>query len=264
MTQEDYYKILGVDNNAGIDRIKEAYRNLAFECHPDRNSDNPQTAEKMKQINEAYAVLSNSSKRNEYDMLRRQYGSTAYSQFRNTYSEQDIFNGSDIGHIFEEMAKSFGFRGYDEIFREFYGKGYSRFEFKQSGHGGKAFVYGRAFKNSAPGQRPNVFQGKLPKYLFKKITGMTMPENGADIHEVINLTPEQAIQGGPYAYHHRRKSKKLVVKIPSGIGDGKLIRLTGMGKDGKGGGTAGNLYLKVHIRKPLRDTLRDFFRNRTK
>ena len=191
MTQEDYYKILGVDKNAGIDRIKEAYRNLAFEYHPDRNSDKPQTAEKMKQINEAYAVLSNSSKRNEYDMLRRQYGSTAYSQFRNTYSEQDIFNGSDIGHIFEEMAKSFGFRGYDEIFREFYGKGYRTFEFKRPGVfvRGSIFIGGLGHRSRRLPQMPvGGYLGKLSQLLFQKISGVEM---GVDIRG----TP--FISGGP-------------------------------------------------------------------
>ncbi|MBW1849538.1 MAG: J domain-containing protein, partial [Deltaproteobacteria bacterium] len=55
----------------------------------------------------------------------------------------------------------------------------------------------------------------------------------------------------PYAYFLKKKSKKLVVKIPPGVRDGQRIRLTGMGKDAKGGGTPGNLYLKVQIKKSL-------------
>ena len=57
MTQKDYYQILGVDKNAASKQIKEAYRNLAFTYHPDRNKENPEAAEKMKLVNEAYAVL---------------------------------------------------------------------------------------------------------------------------------------------------------------------------------------------------------------
>ena len=124
MSQEDYYQILGVDQNATQTKIKEAYRQAAFKYHPDRNRDNVAAAEKMKKINEAYAVLSNPAKKTDYDDLKTQFGSSAYTHFRNNYSEQDIFSGSDINHIFEEMARSFGFRGSNEIFKEFYGRGY--------------------------------------------------------------------------------------------------------------------------------------------
>ena len=107
MPQTDYYEILGVDKTAAPKQLKEAYRKLAFKYHPDRNKGNPQASEKMKQVNEAYAVLSDPSKKSEYDMLRQQFGSSAYSKFRSNYSEQDIFSGSDIHHVFEEMAKGF-------------------------------------------------------------------------------------------------------------------------------------------------------------
>jgi DnaJ-class molecular chaperone len=73
------------------------------------------------------------------------------------------------------------------------------------------------------------------------------------------LSPELARQGGPYAYYFREKDKKLVVKIPPGIKHNQQIRLAGMGKDGKGGGKAGDLYLKVRIRKPLLQRLKEFF-----
>jgi DnaJ-class molecular chaperone len=63
MTQEDYYQILGVDQNASETKIKEAYRQLAFKYHPDRNRENTAAAEMMKKINEAYAVLSNPAKK---------------------------------------------------------------------------------------------------------------------------------------------------------------------------------------------------------
>jgi DnaJ-class molecular chaperone len=82
MSPNDYYQTLEVDQKASSKQIKEAYRKLAFKYHPDRNSENPDTAEKMKKVNEAYAVLSDATKRREYDTLRQQFGSSAYSQFR--------------------------------------------------------------------------------------------------------------------------------------------------------------------------------------
>src|SRR5208283_270444 len=138
MNQKDYYKILAVSENSGSDEIKKAYRNLAFRYHPDRSTGNE---EMMKEINEAYAVLSNPVKRNEYDTLRQKYGSFARDQFRQTYTDQDIFRNSDIGQIFEELSKIFGFSRPEDIFsrNNYYGPRYRTFEFK--GHGGSGWGF---------------------------------------------------------------------------------------------------------------------------
>jgi len=261
MEQKDYYQILGLDKDAGQKQIKKAYRKLAFKYHPDRNKERPESSEKMKRVNEAYAVLSDPEKRREYDMLRQQFGSSAYSQFRKNYSEQDIFSGSDINQIFEEMARAFGFRHYDEIFREFYGQGHRGFEFKKPGFTTKCFVFSKGFGRGKYDQIQFPLQGpfgKLYQYVLKKISGIELPENGADINDIIHLDPLKAEQGRPYAYFLRKKSKKLVVKIPPGIREGQRIRLVGMGEDGKGGGTPGDLYLKVYIKKPLLRKMKDF------
>ena len=68
MTTQDYYTLLGIDPKAEPQQIKAAYRNLAFQYHPDRNNADAASAEKMKAINEAYAVLSHPHKRQEYDL----------------------------------------------------------------------------------------------------------------------------------------------------------------------------------------------------
>lgn len=254
MRPVDYYQILGVNQKADPGKIKEAYRDLAFKYHPDRNKENPESADKMKRINEAYAVLSNPQKRHDYDALRQQYGHSAHRQFRKNYSEQDIFSGSDIHHIFEEMAKSFGFRNSDDIFKEFYGPGYRTFEFKKSGFTGRGFFFFGHFGRSRRRQPQLPLKGalgKLSRYLFQQISGGDMPEKGADINDVIHLNPQDAFKGGPYAYFFKKKSKKLIVKIPPGVRDGQKIRLAKMGEDGKGGAEPGDLYLKVKIKTPL-------------
>lgn len=261
MTPKEYYQILGVKDTAKADQIKTAYRQLAFEYHPDRNTENPDAAEKMKHVNEAYAVLSNPEKRREYDTIRKQFGASAYSQFRKNYSEQDIFSGSDIFNIFDEMARSFGFRNPDEIFREFYGQGYRHFEFKRPGFFFKGFVFtGGLGRPSRPRKKlPGLGNfGRLSRFVFKKISGVDIPENGADITDVIQLTPQQALEGGPYAYFLRQKAKKLVVQIPKGIRHGQRIRLAGQGQEGKSGGKSGDLYLKVDIKKPLFKKIKEF------
>jgi DnaJ-class molecular chaperone len=262
MTQQDYYQLLGVDQHAEGSKIKEAYRELAFKYHPDRNKKNPDNAEMMKLVNEAYAVLSNQEKRRAYDAMRNRFGDNAYGQFKDTYSEQDIFNGSDVHQIFEEMARSFGLRGVESIFGDFYGSGHKRFAFKQHGIHGGGFIYrggfGKRRGKATASNAPPAGMGRLAKYLIQKVTGLSLPQMGEDIRDTVYLTPEFAKSGGPYPYHHRRRSKKLVVHIPAGTKDGQQIRLHRMGAAGKNGGPTGDLYLSVKFKKPFLEKARDF------
>jgi DnaJ-class molecular chaperone len=254
MSQKDYYQILNVEKTAGSKQIKEAYRQLAFRYHPDKNKENPEASEKMKYINEAYAVLSDPEKRREYDAIKQQFGASAYSQFRNNYSEKDIFSGSDINHIFEEMSKAFGFRGFEDVFKEFYGKDYRTFQFKRPGFFAGGFILSGTFGKRRHQQSQISLPNKLKKlsgFILKTIGGVELQKNGANISDVITLSSQQALEGGPYAYFLKKKSKKLIVKIPPGVKDGQRIRLAAMGEDGKGGGSSGDLYLEVKIRKPL-------------
>lgn len=251
MEQRDYYQVLGVSDDSDAVHIRDAYRRLAFKYHPDRNKGDERSADKMKWINEAYAVLSNPEKRHDYDAIRNQFGDSAHTQFRNAYSEQDIFRDSDIYRIFEEMTRSFGLRGSDEIFKEFYGPGYRSFEFRRPG------IYSRGFVFTGSAGRPRSqlslhrALGKVARVLFKRLGGVDLPADGRDMSDLILLTPEQARRGGPYAYYFRPKSKKLIVKIPPGVRSGQKIRLAGIGHDGSGGGAPGDLYLEVSIRRPV-------------
>ena len=264
MSQRDYYQILGVEKNADSKQIKEGYRQLAFKYHPDRNEENPKASEKMKEINEAYAVLSDQAKRREYDAMKQRFGSSAYNQFRNNYSERDIFSGSDINHILEEMSKAFVFRSFDDIFKEFYGKEYRTFQFKRPGFFAGGFIFSGTFGKGKHRQPLFPLPDKLKKlsnFLLKSIGGVELQKKGADINDVIHLNPQQAQEGGPYAYFLKKKSKKLVVKIPPGVRDGQRIRLAEMGSNGKGGGLPGDLYLKVQINKPLVQKIKGIISN---
>ena len=260
MSDMDYYKILNLAEDASEKQIKEAYRHLAFQYHPDRNHD-PESNARMKAINEAYAVLSNPNKRRDYDAVRRQFGSGAYGRFRSAYTETDIFRGSDINRIFQEMASAFGFRGFEDIFKEAYGEGFRSFEFKRPGFAARGFVFtGRPRKvRTAQAGKPPLLAEKLSRYLLRKFTGIDLPERGADVVETIDLTPQEAQEGGPYPFFYRKKSKKLIVNVPSGLREGQRIRLAGMGEEGKRGGNPGDLYLRVKIRRPLRERVRGFF-----
>jgi len=272
MGQKDYYQILGVDADQSQQQIKDAYRKMALTYHPDRNKGNPAVAETMKEINEAYAVLSDPKKRREYDSLRQQYGDYAYDRFRQGYSEQDIFRGSDINQIFEEMARAFGLSGFDAIFREFYGTGYRSFEFHRPGFTGRGFVYfsplGRRSHHPQGGAGERQYDlprlplagiiGKAAKYLLKKMWAVEWPERGKDLNDVITIDPLQARMGTEIRYFNRGRSKDLLVKVPPGTRDGQRIRLKGMGGNGKGGEESGDLYLRIRVKKPLLRRIRDF------
>jgi DnaJ-class molecular chaperone len=254
MGTTDYYETLGIEKDADQQAVKVAYRELAFKYHPDRNTGNAEAAEQMKAVNEAYAVLSDPAKRTEYDRLCQQYGaSDAYSQFRKGYSDQDIFTGTDINRVFDELAKSFGFRGFDDIVKEFNGPGFRSFTQQQSGGSGRGFFFFGAFGGGA-------LPFKMLTAIGRKLLGGggldTGSPEGRHLYDTIEISPELAKTGGPYAYYHRWRKKKLVIKIPSGVRHSQSIRLAGLGETGGPAGKNGDLYLKVDARGTLIQRLR--------
>jgi DnaJ-class molecular chaperone len=259
MGQKDYYDILGLASDAGHKQVRDAYRRLALLHHPDRNKNNPEAAERMKAINEAYAVLSDPQKRREYDTLKKTYGESAYGQFRQTHTDQDIFRGSDIQQIFEELSRAFGYRSFEDIFRESYGSGYRTFEFRQPG------AFGRVFAGSLGGGQTGGKSSPLAGYLekmirygLKKKWGIELPEKGRDLKDAITLSPDQARLGGKAPYSIKKTGRELFVTIPPNTKAGRQLRLKGMGEPGSGGGEAGELYLTVNIRSPLVQKAKDF------
>ena len=118
---KDFYDVLGVKKGASLDEIKQAYRKLALQYHPDRNK-SKEAEEKFKEINEAYAVLSNPEKRKQYDA----YGP---DQFNQRFSEEDIFRGFDFQNIFRNMGFDVGDQGFsgfgniDDIFDNLFNRG---------------------------------------------------------------------------------------------------------------------------------------------
>jgi len=115
MAAKDYYTILGVTKNASDEEIKKAYRKLAMKYHPDRNPNKKEAEERFKEINEAYAVLSDKEKRKQYDT----FGAEGFHQ---RFSQEDIFKGFDFDEI---LSGLFGARGR----REFRFGGRSGFDF---------------------------------------------------------------------------------------------------------------------------------------
>lgn len=270
MNQKDYYQILGVEMTSSNQQIKEAYRRLAFQYHPDRNKSDTDTVEKMKELNEAYAVLSDPEKRKRYDSLNQQYGYDAYDHFRQGYSERDIFRGSDINQIFEEMTRQFGFRNFNDLFREFYGPGYQTFEFRRPGVFGKGFIFTGFPFGGQSGQRLSSpvrtgliagLLGKLAGYVAKKAFKDWDPGLYGDRHEIITINQNDANRGGKVSYVDRKTSRQLIVTVPAGVREGQTIRLKGAAGFYGDRSKTGDLYLRVQIRKGLLHRAREIYTN---
>jgi len=261
--QKDYYVVLGVPKDADKQLIKDAYRKMAFQYHPDRNKGDAASAEKMKEINEAYAVLSDDSKRARYDTFHQQYGPGAYDHFRHDYSEQDIFRGSDIGQIFEEMAKTFGFRGFEDVFREAYGHTYQTREFRGPNIFGRVIVFGPHKKTDGLGahedNKPSVLGkalGKVAQYAVKKIISRISGVQDV-VYDTIAIDENEALHGAKIVYLDQKRSRQLNITIPPGVREGQVIRLKGIddSKDPRG-----DLYLKVEIRKSLFNKVKELLK----
>ena len=273
MNQKDYYQLLGVERNLGHQQIKEAYRRLAFEYHPDRNKGDISAVEKMKELNEAYAVLSDPEKRKRYDSLNQQYGYDAYDHFRQGYSEQDIFRGSDINQIFEEMTRQFGFRNFNDLFREFYGPGYQTFEFRRPGVFGRGFIFTGFPFGEQSGQQvfPSAQTGLISRTIGqagwlscekRHFKGWDAGQVG-DRHDVITLSQEDAKRGAKVSYIDRDTSRQLIVTVPAGVREGQTIRLKGGVKNNMYDTVTGDLYLKVQFRKSIFDKAKSLYNKLT-
>ncbi|MBE0425451.1 MAG: DnaJ domain-containing protein [Nitrospirae bacterium] len=284
MNQIDYYRILGVNEEASPEEIKRVYRKLAFRYHPDRTGGDPEATQRMKQINEAYATLSDPVKRKEFDTLRQSHGSNAYTHFRKTYSEEDIFRGSDINQIFEEFARMFsGFRKPGEFFSQtdFYGPRYRTFGFRRPGFSARGvfFNFGfdpmdRAFQKDWQSRKETIYQPghrvPLPLKILTKLFGhfqkrlleeLEIPERGKDLRDTISISPEDIGRKIEYPAGKRwGRSKDILIRIPERIKNGQKIRLKGQGGNGKYGGEPGDLYLEVKIKHSLPQMIVDFIK----
>ncbi len=215
---DDYYKILGVDKNAGPDEIKKAYRKLALKYHPDKTKGDKALEDKFKKISEAYAVLSDPEKRNQYDT----YGS---ADFQQRFSQEDIFRNVDLGDILRE----FGF----------------------GGSGGFSSVFGRSGGGCRGGfsSGGNSFFHNMGGAGFRQ---RQQPVKGQDIEYEIPLTLSEIMNGTKktITISQGGDTRAIEVKIPKGLTPGKKIRLAGKGQPSPNGGPAGNLYIKS---KPVVD-----------
>ena len=283
---EDYYSALGVSKDASDTEIKKAYRKLAMKYHPDHTKGDKGAEEKFKKISEAYAVLSDKDKRQEYDT----FGSEG---FRQRFSQEDIFRGFDFGDIFRE----FGVGGTDFSGS---GGGARRFNFGQ----GSAFNFGGGQQQARVKGSDLVYE--LPLTLREVATGASKTVSFQHQGRSENLTvkiPKGLITGkqlrlagkgnpspygGPpgdlfikskllddpkfsarqydlYLNHELKLSeailgitvsvptiddKQLSLKIPPGTKHGTKMRLTGHGLPDMKANKKGDLYVRIQVNIP--------------
>ena len=249
----DYYETLGVSKNASKEEIKKAYKGLAKKYHPDVNKESG-TEEKFKGISEAYAVLSDDTKKAQYD----QFGDATFHQ---RYSQEDIFrnfNFSDLGDIFE-----------NNIFDMFFGEG------KRTRRGNDLrYEITLSFEEAAFGTTKNIELKKLRECASCSGTGAHNKElkncptcRGTGQEQRTTRTPFgifsqvttcRSCHGQGQTPKERcedcdgkgrvRATKNLNLKIPAGVNEGTQLRINGEGEAGVNKGTRpGDLYIVISV-----------------
>jgi len=268
LAKRDYYEVLGIGRDASLDEIKRAYRSLALQHHPDKvpPEKKKEAEEKFKEISEAYAVLSDSNKKAQYD----QFGHAGIDA---TYTYEDIFRGADFSG-FEDIFRGFGFGEsiFGDLF-DFFGTGRGRrrratrgadLEYTQSitleeAASGTEKEIGifhtvACSKCGGTGARPGTGRKTCPQCqgtgqvsygrggLFTFSFSQTCSRCGGS-GEVIE-TPCTVCNGRGKV----KKSSTISLKIPSGVDTGTGIRVRGKGEAGELGGPSGDLYVVIHVK----------------
>ncbi|MFG3309379.1 DnaJ C-terminal domain-containing protein [Streptomyces wuyuanensis] len=223
----DYYDVLGVGRGASSDEIQAAFRKLARRHHPDVNKD-PESEERFREINEAYGVLSDPGTRRRYDRFGE--------HFRDVPEDYD-----------ERVAAAAGARG---------GGGYAWSGAGPGGDGRRVrFVsdFGDDGEGYADGSGMD-FEDLLGGLFGRGGARARGPVPGADQEAEIRLGVEEAYRGGKRGITLSGPDgpRTYDVTVPRGVVDGQRIRLAGEGGRGSGGGSSGDLYLRVRIKPDSR------------
>ena len=262
--KRDYYEVLGIKKDATAAEIKSAYRKKAKELHPDLNKDDPHAEDKFKEVQEAYSVLSDESKRKMYD----QFGHAGVSggganPYGGGYSN---FNTSDF---------DFG-----DIFDSFFGGGFGGF----SGFGGGERSQTRSTRGSDILMRMELdfdeaIYGCEKKFNIDVVedcdechghggfdreecktchgTGTVTTQQNTILGAFMSKTSCPNCHGTGHTYKRKcsncdgkgkvKKNKKITINIPSGINTGDRQRVTGKGNPGMNGGDNGDLYIEFVV-----------------
>lgn len=255
MNKRDYYEVLGVSKDASDKEIKSAFRKLAKQYHPDVNKE-PDAADKFKEAQEAYAVLSDESKRRQYD----QYGHAAFDQM-NGGSGFD-FSDFDFGDIFSDLfGSSFGFGGRGSTGGSRRRKGADKLmkmnlTFEEAVFGAKKTINVNVSSNCSACDG----KGGTGEHTCSKChgSGTVTTEQRTMFGTFMSRTSCPSCGGTGTTYsstctkcHGSGKVSKntdIEVTIPAGVNTGNQLRLAGKGDAGSNGGPNGDLYLEFYVK----------------
>jgi curved DNA-binding protein len=195
MDYKDYYKVLGVERNADENEIKRTYRKLALQFHPDKNPGDKQAEEHFKEINEAYEVLGDPTKRQKYDQLGASYKAWERTGGRPGGFDWSQWTGGAPGGVNVEMGD----------LGDIFGSGFS--DFFTSIFGG------------APAQGTRGFGQRRTR--------------GRNIEQAVSISLMEAFLGSARIFEH--DGRRFEVKIPAGAKTGTKVRIAGKGQQGAAG-----------------------------
>jgi DnaJ-class molecular chaperone len=275
---KDYYQMLGVSENAGEEDIRKAFRKLAFQYHPDKNPGHEKEAEaKFKDINEAFGVLSDKAKRQQYDLSRNGHMAGAGTSAAGEgfgYSQEDIFRDTftnratmeDLNLMFAQAGLRFDqdflnrvfFSANNGVFRVYYSTSSGT---PKAGSNNVTNAQANRDQVDYPAYKPNFIERwlsnvilKIVRFFLRKTLGVQFetPQPSLDYYQELPLSSSEAAAGGEKAIKYKRnhRSKKIMLKIPPGIQSGTKIRLKGLGQ--RKGQKSGDLYLEVKVVQDIR------------
>ena len=254
MAKRDYYDVLGVSRAATPDQIKSAYRKLAVKYHPDKNKGDKASEDKFKEASEAYHVLSNAERKQNYDNF-------GHAAFENGGGGRGGFSNFDFSSHFSDI--------FEDFFGEGFGGGRSS---RRSNNRGSDLRYDLSItlEEAYSGKKQDIKFSSSEKCETCKGSGskpghnvgscsmcgghgqvrssqgfftvqQTCPQCSGSGEEITNPCSSCGGQG------KKQSSKRLSVTIPKGVDDGTRIRLSGKGEAGTRGGGNGDLYLFVNV-----------------
>ncbi len=271
--KRDYYEVLGVNKNATNDEIKKAFRKAAKQYHPDLNKDDPTAAEKFKECNEAYSVLSDADKRRKYD----QFG------FAGVDPSYAAGQGGGYG------GGGFGFDGdidLGDIFSSFFGGGFGggsrnpnapqrgrdiqttiNISFEEAAKGCKKSVEVSKVEDCSQCHGTGAAEGTSPKTCSQcGGSGYITVQQGSGFFQVNTTRPCPSCNGSGKIIEKPcskcggrgkvRKKSKIDITIPAGIDNGQVVTARGLGDAGLNGGPAGDLRVGVSV-SAHKDFVRD-------
>jgi len=259
MAKRDYYDVLGINKSASPEDIKSAYRKLAVKYHPDKNPGDKAAEDKFKEASEAYGILSDKSKKENYDNF-------GHAAFENGGGSQGGFGGFG----------GFGGSDFSDIFEDFFGDfggGRRRGNKRNSNNRGSDLRYDLSItlEEAYSGKKQNIQfsssdkcstckgSGSKPGYSADRCTycgGNGKVRSNQGFFTVQQTCPQCSGSGeeitNPCNYcsgsGNKQTSKKINVTIPKGVDDGTRIRLAGKGEAGSRGGANGDLYLFINVK----------------